>query len=83
DVASKLFPRASIVVDRFHIQRMANESLEVLRKGIKKDLTQHQRRQLKGDRKLLLMRRRDLNPMNELVIHTWLDQFPELGTAYK
>ncbi|MDF0729118.1 ISL3 family transposase [Pseudomonas entomophila] len=83
DVASKLFPKAAIVVDRFHIQRMANESLEVLRKGIKKELTQHQRRQLKGDRKLLLMRRRDLNPMNELVIHTWLDQFPELGVAYK
>lgn len=83
DVASKLFPRAAIVVDRFHIQRMGNECLEVLRKGIKKDLTQHHRRQLKGDRKLLLMRRRDLNPMNELVIHTWLDQFPELGIAYK
>lgn len=83
DVASQLFPRAAIVVDRFHIQRMGNECLEVLRKGIKKDLTQHQRRQLKGDRKLLLMRRRDLNPMNELVIHTWLDQFPELGMAYK
>lgn len=83
DVASKLFPKAAIVVDRFHIQRMANESLEVLRKGIKKELTQHQRRQLKGDRKLMLMRRRDLNPMQELVIHTWLDQFPELGLAYK
>lgn len=21
--------------------------------------------------------------MNELVIHTWLDEFPELGVAYK
>lgn len=83
DVASKLFPRAAVVVDRFHIQRMANEAMETLRKGLKKELTQHQRRQLKGDRKMMLMRRRDLNPMQELVIHTWLDQFPELGTAYK
>ncbi|CAM5392537.1 hypothetical protein SSTU70S_00877 [Stutzerimonas stutzeri] len=31
----------------------------------------------------MLMRRRDLNPMQELIIHTWLDQFPELGMAYK
>ncbi|CAM5406538.1 hypothetical protein SSTU70S_01375 [Stutzerimonas stutzeri] len=83
DVASQLFPKAAIVVDRFHIQRMANEAMETLRKGLKKELTQHQRRQLKGDRKMMLMRRRDLNPMQELIIHTWLDQFPELGMAYK
>ncbi len=83
DVASRLFPKAAIVVDRFHIQRMANEAMETLRKGLKKDLTQHQRRQLKGDRKMMLMRRRDLNPMQEVIIHTWLDQFPELGLAYR
>ncbi|MCR7552343.1 transposase, partial [Pseudomonas aeruginosa] len=39
DVASKLFPRAAVVVDRFHIQRMANEAMETLRKGLKKELT--------------------------------------------
>ncbi|WP_343578047.1 transposase [Pseudomonas sp.] len=62
DVSSRLFPKAAIVVDR----SMVNEAMEVLRKGLKKDLTQHQRRQLKGDRKMILIRRRDLPPMQEV-----------------
>ena len=81
DVASQLFPKASIVVDRFHIQRMANEAMETLRKSLKKDLTVHHRRQLKGDRKMMLMRQRDLNPMQQMIIETWLDHYPELGLA--
>ena len=83
DVASQLFPKASIVVDRFHIQRMANEAMETLRKSLKKDLTVHHRRQLKGDRKMMLMRKRDLNPMQQMIIETWLDHYPELGLAYQ
>lgn len=83
EVVKALIPKAAIVVDKFHITRMANESMEKIRKGIKAGLTQTKRRALKGDRKLMLMRRRDLNPMQELVIQTWLDQFPDLGAAYK
>lgn len=76
-------PQAAIVVDKFHIQRMANEVMEKIRKGIKAGLSQHRRRALKGDRKLMLMRERDLTPMSQMVIETWTNQFPELGAAYR
>lgn len=83
EVAKALMPQAAIVVDKFHIQRMANEAMEKIRKGIKAGLSQHRRRALKGDRKLMLMRERDLNPMNRMVVDTWLNQFPDLGAAYR
>ena len=83
EVAKALMPDAAIVVDKFHIQRMANEAMEKIRKGIKAGLSQHRRRALKGDRKLMLMREHDLNPMNRMVVDTWLNQFPELGAAYR
>lgn len=83
EVAKALMPDAAIVVDKFHIQRMANEAMEKIRKGIKAGLSQHRRRALKGDRKLMLMREHDLSPMNRMVVDTWLNQFPELGAAYR
>lgn len=83
EVAKLLMPQAAIVVDKFHIQRMANEVMEKIRKGIKAGLSQHRRRALKGDRKLMLMRERDLTPMSQMVIETWTNQFPELGAAYR
>jgi transposase len=83
EVTKALMPQATIVVDKFHIQRMANEAMEKIRKSLKAGLSQHRRRALKGDRKLMLMREHDLNPMNRMVVDTWLNQFPELGAAYR
>ena len=42
-VVRATLPQARIVVDRFHIQRMANDALEKLRKRIRKDLPARQR----------------------------------------
>ena len=56
--------------------------MDQIRKRIKRGLTVPQKRTLKGDRKLMLMRRRDLDVWAHLKIKTWFDQFPELGTAY-
>jgi hypothetical protein len=47
-----VLPHASLVVDKFHITRMANESMEVVRKGLKSSLTAPQRRTLKGTGRL-------------------------------
>jgi transposase len=77
-----VLPHASLVVDKFHITRMANESMEVVRKGLKSSLTAPQRRTLKGDRKALLTRKHDLKDWQSLIMETWLNAFPELKTAY-
>jgi transposase len=82
DVSLELFPNATVIVDKFHVVRYANDAMDQIRKRIKRGLTAPQKRTLKGDRKLMLMRRRDLDVWAHLKIKTWFDQFPELGTAY-
>ncbi len=81
-VMKEALPEAQIVVDRFHIQRMANEVLEKMRKRFRKTLTQRQRLKLKDERFLLLKRKRDLSPEAIDRISNWFQQFPLLGEAH-
>lgn len=83
EAVKAVLPDASLVVDKFHITRMANEAMEVVRKGLKSSLTAPQRRTLKGDRKALLMRKHDLKAWQHLTMETWLNAFPALKTAYE
>jgi transposase len=82
EATQAVVPHASLVVDKFHITRMANESMAVVQKGLKNSLTAPQRRTLKGDRKAMLTRKHDLNDWQHLTMETWLNAFPELKTAY-
>lgn len=42
-----VLPQARIVVDKFHVVRMANDALERVRKGLRKELKPSQSRTLK------------------------------------
>ncbi|MFO6224858.1 transposase, partial [Pseudomonas aeruginosa] len=66
-----VLPQARIVVDKFHVVRMANEALEKIRKGLRKELKPNQRRTLKGDRKILLKRAHDVSDRERLIMETW------------
>jgi transposase len=72
-----------IVADRFHVVRMANDALERVRKAIRKTLPDKTRLKLKDDRKLLLLRSRELDPAGQQNVAQWTEQFPLLGDAYK
>lgn len=78
-----MMPQATQVIDKFHVIKMANETLEVIRRSLKAELTAKQRKTLLGDRKLLLMREHDLKPLQHVTMETWLNAFPELGMAYR
>lgn len=82
DVVRNTLPDARIVVDRFHIQRMANEALEKLRKQVRKGLSDRQRLKLKDERFLLLKRQHDLRPADAQKMLAWFEQFPQLGEAH-
>lgn len=81
-VVRTTLPQARIVVDRFHIQRMANDALEKLRKRIRKELPTRQRLKLKDERFLLLKRQHDLTNENMARALEWFHQFPLLGEAH-
>lgn len=78
-----VLPQARIVVDKFHVVRMANEALEKIRKDLRKELTAGQRRTLKGDRKILLKRAHDISDRERLIMETWTGAFPQLRAAYE
>ena len=83
DAVEGTIPQAKIVVDRFHVVKMANKSLDELRKSLKAGMTSVQKRQLMRDRYVLLKRHRDLEAKDLLLLDTWLGNIPSLETAYK
>jgi transposase len=83
DVVRDLFPNARIVVDKFHIFRMANEAMEKVRKRTRAELSDRQRRQLKKDRQILLRRQFELSENELMLLSAWVENFADLGKAYQ
>ncbi|MDA8363978.1 MAG: ISL3 family transposase [Gammaproteobacteria bacterium] len=77
-----LIPQATIVIDKFHVVRMANEALESVRKAQRAELSTRQRRGLMHDRFVLLKRRADLTDEEYLKLTGWTANYPALGAAY-
>ena len=83
DAVQAVMPNAKIVIDKFHVVRMANDALERVRKGLREQLTTKQRRGLMHDRFVLLKRERDLNDRERLLLDGWTANYPDLGVAYR
>jgi transposase len=83
DAVQAVIPDARIVIDKFHVVRMANDALEKVRKSFREQLTPKQRRGLMHDRFVLLKRERDLNDQERLLMDGWTKNYPELGLAYR
>ena len=81
-IVRETLPKARIVVDRFHIQRMANEVLEKMRKRFRKTLPDRQRLKLKDERHLLLTRQHELTTEGFDRMKAWFQLFPQLGEAH-
>jgi transposase len=76
-------PRPGIVVDKFHVVRMANECLKAVRKEIRSSLTDKQRRGLMHDRFILLKRESSLKGLDLITLESWTKNYPALGAAYR
>ena len=82
DAVDAELPQAKIVVDKFHVVRMANQCLEDVRKALRAELEPKQRRGLMHDRFVLLKRRHDLTDEEYLKLSGWTVNYPMLGVAY-
>lgn len=78
-----VLPQATVVIDKFHIVKMANEALEKVRRSMRADLTLKQKRGLMHDRFVLLKRERDLNDKERFNLDGWVKNYPLLGEAYR
>lgn len=72
-----------MIVDKFHVVRMANVAMESVRKSIRAELSPKARRGLMHDRFVLLKRRRDLTDKDAFNLDGWVKNYPLLGEAYR
>nr|GGG77350.1 hypothetical protein GCM10011398_23060 [Virgibacillus oceani] len=79
-----VIPHVKIVIDKFHVVKLANEALEKIRKANRQNVSAKERRQLMRDRYALLTRRKDLNDFDDQIrLQVWTDKFPLLSQAYE
>jgi transposase len=83
DAIELMLPKAKIIIDKFHVVKMANEAMEQVRKSYRGSLTPKQRRGLMHDRLVMLKREHDLTDEEALKLSGWLKHYPELGMAYR
>jgi transposase len=81
-VAAELFGDLPVVVDKFHVVKKANESVDRVRKRLGKKRGAKTNTDWKRRVALLRMRYRDLNDKQRFNLDMWLDNEPELAQAY-
>lgn len=83
DAVTETLPGATIVIDKFHVARMANDALEKVRKSLRSQLAAKERRGLMHDRFVLPKREHDLDDDAKALLAKWIKKHPELGVAYR
>jgi transposase len=83
DAVNTVMPHAKVVVDKFHVVRMANQALDSVKKALKAEISTKERRTLIRERFILLKRKHDLNERELFLLETWLSNLPELKVAYE
>ncbi len=83
DLARKYFRRAIIVIDKFHVVRMANDALEKVRRALRTELSDAVRRTLRYDKRILAKREKALKMDERIKLDTWIVNFPNLGETYR
>lgn len=83
DAVRVTLPGAAVVVDKFHVVRMANLGMEAVRKSLRGGLEPKFRRRLMHDRFILLRRPKDLDDDQRATMAGWFEQFPKLAEAYR
>src|SRR5699024_12817042 len=78
-----ILTHANVVVDKFHVVRMANQTLYNVRQSLKLNMSQKERRTLMCEMFILLKRKYDLNERDSYLLDTWLGNLPALKEAYE
>jgi len=82
DAVNAMMPHSIVVIDKFHVVKLANSALEKYRKELRASLTTKQRIDLKNDRFLLLKRKSTLSPKEDMIVSYWENNYPILAKMY-
>lgn len=79
----EVLPQAVIVIDRFHIQRYANDSMDSVRKRLRGDVDKKRGEPTMCDKDLLRKHWDDLSSEEQAYLKMWFGMKPELRLAYE
>ncbi len=82
DIAKAFFPKATIIIDRFHVARYNTWAFENIRRREQARLDPSLRKYFKRSRRLLLCRMNSLSDENKQAVHVMLGLAPGLADAY-
>lgn len=82
DAVNAILPHAKVVVDKFHVVRMANQAVDTIRKQQQKALNKKGRLSYKRGAYILRKRNHNLSPKQALSLDGWLKNEPVIEQAY-
>lgn len=82
-LAAELLPQATVVVDKFHIMRMAGEAMDKVRIRLAKARETDVRRHWVRSKVMLNKRPHNLTEKQRFNLDMWLDNEPEIAAAYR
>lgn len=82
-IMKQLFPKAIIIIDKFHFVRQVTWALENTRKRVQKNLDKNTRVYFKRSRKLLNKSKKDIHINNRWRVDRMLDISPDLKKAHQ
>lgn len=81
-LAKRFFPKALVVIDRFHVVRMANEAMDAARRSFAASLTNETRKKMRRQHRIFLSRWDNLDEERQNKLAAICAEFPFLQAAY-
>jgi len=82
-VVRQCFPKAKIVVDRFHVMMHISKAVDSVRVSLRRQIDKQRRSNLLGDRWLFLTGKEKLSAWQKLRLESVLEQYPTIRDAYR
>lgn len=83
NAARAVFPGLPVVIDKFHLVKMANKAMDDIRITLAKEQEKAVGRDWMRRKSLLRMRYKNLDEKGRFNLQMWLDNEPHVATAYR
>lgn len=83
DAAQAVFPGLPVIIDKFHVVKMANKAMDDIRISLAKDQDKATGKDWMRRKALLRMRYQNLDEKGRFNLDMWLDNEPEVAIAYR
>lgn len=78
----EVLPNAVIVIDKFHVIKEVQNTLEIIRRNLKNQIDKSERKYLRNNKFLLLTDREKLNKSQEQKLAALFERFPQFKRPY-